>query len=191
MEVKTIWWYKVQGGGHERMERKCIAMDETQVNSLSDFSWTYRRHWHDGLVALTPNVDGVMDQWWYDQWKEQPNPTWMRSESVMFKSDLLPIKFLQVIFPIFPQSLLTNTSLFFIKLEEDNICLFYNSTLWVNPSLCDVLTILVKVKLRLVMMDNFVAIWCFNEFNDKDNAVLCMFRKFEKGRKENSTSSLS
>jgi len=38
MEVKTIRGYKVQGGGHEKMERKCIAADETQVNSLSDFS---------------------------------------------------------------------------------------------------------------------------------------------------------
>ena len=84
MEVKTVWWYKVQGGGHERMERKCIAAGETQVNSLSDFSWTYLWHWHDGLVALTPNVDGVMWPWWCDRWMKQPNSTWMRSESVMF-----------------------------------------------------------------------------------------------------------
>ena len=65
VDVKTIWWYKVQGGSHERMKREGIAVDETQdglVNSLSDFSWTYRRHW-SGLVALTPRMDGTMDQW--------------------------------------------------------------------------------------------------------------------------------
>ena len=53
VEVKTIWWYKVQGGSHEGMKREGIAADETQAglaNSLSDFSWTYRRHWN-GLVA--------------------------------------------------------------------------------------------------------------------------------------------
>jgi len=33
---------------------------------------------------------------------EQPNLTRMRSESVMFESDLLPTKFFQVFFPIFP-----------------------------------------------------------------------------------------
>ena len=148
MEVKTVWWYKVKGGSHERMECKCIAVGETHVNSLSDFSWTYRWHWHDGLVALTPNLDGVMDQWRYDQWMEQPNPTRMRSESVMFKSDLLPIKFLQVFFPIFPQSLLTSTSLFL-------------SSLWRITYACSiryVLTGLAIVKLVLVCMDKFVAI---------------------------------
>ena len=28
--------------------------------------------------------------------------------------------------------------------------------------------------------------YCFNEFNNKDNSVVFMFREFEKGRKENS-----
>ena len=60
-----------------------------------------------------------------------------------------------------------------------------------NPSLCDVLTSLVKVKLDIVMMDKFVVSLCFNEFNDNDNLVLFMFREFEKGKKENSTSSFS
>ena len=32
-------------------------------------------------------------------------------------------------------------------------------------------------------MDKFVAIWLFNEFNDKDNLVIFMFREFEKGQK--------
>jgi len=61
----------------------------------------------------------------------------------------------------------------------------------VNPSLCDVLASLVKVKLALVMMDKFVAILCFNEFNDNDNLVLFIFREFEREQKESSTSSFS
>ena len=63
-----------------------------------------------------------------------------------------------VIFLNFPQSMLISTSLFFNKLEEDNICLMYNSTLRMNPSLIDALMILAKVKLNLVMMDNSDAI---------------------------------
>ena len=100
-EVKTTWGYKVQDGGHENMEDEYVAVDETQVNPLSDFSWTYQRHCHDGLVALTPNIDGVMGPWWSDRWMEQPNPTRMWSESVMFKSDLLPTKFFSSFLPNF------------------------------------------------------------------------------------------
>jgi len=47
---------------------------------------------------------------------------------------------------------------------------------------------LAKLKLGLVMMDKFVAIWGFNEIHDNENSVLFMFREFEKGKKENSTS---
>ena len=126
MEVKTIWGYKVQGGGHENMENECIAVGETQVNSLIDFSWTYRRHWHDGLVALTPNMDGVMEPWWYYWWMEQPDPTRMQSESVMFKSDLLPTKFFSSFLPNFSAVIADQYLFIFVKLEEDNICLFYN-----------------------------------------------------------------
>jgi len=135
MEVKTISWYKVHGGSHENMELKCIAVDDTLVNCLSDFSWTYRWQWHDGLVALTPNVDRLMEQWWYDQWTEQPNPTQMWTESVMFKSDFLRIKFLQVFFPIFPPSLLTITSLFLSRLRRITYpySIIHPSG---NPSLC-------------------------------------------------------
>jgi len=35
-------------------------------------------------------------------------------------------------------------------------------------------------------MDKFVAIRYFNEFNDKDNSVLFIFRESKKGRKGNS-----
>ena len=47
------------------MKEWSIATGETQaglVNYLIDFSWTYRRHWN-GLVALTPKMDGMTDQW--------------------------------------------------------------------------------------------------------------------------------
>jgi len=41
------------------------------------------------------------------------------------------------------------------------------------------------------MMDKFVTIWCFDEFNGNDNSVLFMFIEFEKEQKENSTISFS
>ena len=90
--------------------------------------------------------------------------------------------------PLFPFSPVIADQYLFIKLEEDNICLLYNSTLRVNPLLCDVLTSLAKVKLGLVTMEKFVAIWCSNEFNDNENSILFMFGEFGKGQKENSTS---
>jgi len=31
VKVKTIWWYKVQGGGHERMKCEGIVVDESQA----------------------------------------------------------------------------------------------------------------------------------------------------------------
>ena len=40
VEVKTIWWYRVQGGSHERMKGEGIVADETQaglVNFLIKF----------------------------------------------------------------------------------------------------------------------------------------------------------
>ena len=64
--------------------------------------------------------------------------------SVMFKSDLLPKRNFACFSQIFPSHLSTSTSLFFNKLEEDNICLIYNSTLRVNKvSLINNLTSLV------------------------------------------------
>jgi len=73
----------------------------------------------------------------------------------MFKSDLLPIKFLQVFFPISP--IIYDRYLFiFVKLEEDNICLFYNFPF--GKTRRYVLTSLATVRLALVCMDKFVAI---------------------------------
>ena len=56
---------------------------------------------------------------------EQPNPTQARSGSVMFKSNLLPIKVLWVS-PNFSPVISDQYLFIFVKLEEDNICLFYN-----------------------------------------------------------------
>jgi len=68
---------------------------------------------------------------------------------------------------------ITNQYLFiFIKLEEDNICLFYNFPF--GQTRRYVLTSLMTVKLDLVYMDKFFAI-DFNEFNDIDNSILFQF----------------
>ena len=125
MEVKTIWWYTVQGGGHERMEYECIVAGETQVNSLNDFSWTYRRHWHDGLVAL-PQMWMV---WWDhgDVTSEWNNPTRLGcgvkvscSRATCYQQSFF--KFSSQFSPVIADQYL----FIFVKLEEDNICLFYN-----------------------------------------------------------------
>ena len=80
-------------------------------------------------------------------------------------------KILQVLFPFSP--VISDQYLFiFVKLEEDNICLFYN--LPFGQTRHYVLMSLATVKLVLVCMDKFVAIG-FNEFNDKDNSVLFQF----------------
>ena len=79
----------------------------------------------------------------------------MRKESVMFKSDLLPIKFLLVFFPISP--VIVDQYLFiFVKLEEDNIFLFYN--LPFGRTCRYILASLATVKPVLVLLDEFVAI---------------------------------
>jgi len=43
MELKTILWYKVQGGNHEKMERKCIVVDETVVGKSIQYRMTLSR----------------------------------------------------------------------------------------------------------------------------------------------------
>jgi len=93
MEVKTDWRYEVQDGGHEWMKHKCIVVGGsgwtlwmTSLEHVTTLTW-----W---IGSITPDMDGVMRPWWSDRWMKKPNPTWMRNESVMFKSDLLPTKFL-------------------------------------------------------------------------------------------------
>ena len=78
---------------------------------------------------------------------KQPNPTQARSGSVMFKSDLLPIKFFEFL-PNFSPVIADQYLFIFVKLEEDNICLFYN--LPFGQAHRYVLTSLAIVKLILV-----------------------------------------
>ena len=66
-------------------------------------------------------------------WPKQ-SQTWSE-RSVMFKSDLLPKRNFAYFSQIFPSHFSTSTSLFFNKLEEDNIFLIYNSTLRANKVL--------------------------------------------------------
>ena len=102
---------------------------------MDDFSWTYRRHC-DELATLTQNrSEGMMNHRceWTVKMITQPKQSRTWSErSVMFKSDLLPKRNFACFSQIFPGHLSTSTSLFFNKLEEDNIFLIYNSTLRAN-----------------------------------------------------------
>ena len=66
----------------------------------------------------------------------QPKQSWTWNErSVMFKSDFLPKRNFACFYQIFLGHFSISTSLFSNKLEEDNIFLIYNSTLWVNKVL--------------------------------------------------------
>ena len=87
---------------------------------------------------------------------EQPNPTRMRREIVMLKSDLLPTKFFSSFLPNFSPVIAAQYLFIFVKLEEDNICLFYN--LPFRQTHCYVLMSLAIVKLGLVCEDKFVSI---------------------------------
>ena len=73
----------------------------------------------------------------------------------------------------------------FVKLEEDNICLFYNFPFGQTHRF--VLPSLAIVKLILICHRQVCRYYAFNEFNDKDNSVLFSFRESEKGCKENSS----
>ena len=78
---------------------------------------------------------------------KQPNLNVVRRKSVMFKSDLLPSKF-SLVSPNFSPVIAYQYLFIFVKLEEDNICLFYN--LPFGKAHHYVLTSLVIVKLVLV-----------------------------------------
>ena len=55
---------------------------------------------------------------------KQPNPMWYGGQSVMFKSDLLPLMLWGS--PNFSPVIADQYLFIFDKLEEDNICLIYN-----------------------------------------------------------------
>ena len=61
----------------------------------------------------------------------QPKQSWWWSEVSCSRATCYHKKFCSLS-QIFPSHLSISTYLFFNKLEEDNICLIYNSTLWVN-----------------------------------------------------------
>ena len=95
-------------------------------------------------------MDGMI-YWWYDN-HQVDNPTqiftvtkWKCHVQERLATNKVSSSFLSNFSPV-----IANQYLFiFIKLEEDNICLLYNSTLQVNPSLCNFLMSLAKVKLIL------------------------------------------
>ena len=121
--------------------------------------------------------------WWWDRWMKQPNPMWYGGQSVMFKSDLLPTKFLQVFFPIFPQSLLTSTSLFLSSLRRITYAysIIFPSG---KPIVC--FNEPSDSETRSCLLWTSLSLFSFNEFNDKNNSVLFNFRESEKERKGNS-----
>ena len=117
--------------------------------------------WCDGPMVMWP-VNGTTQPDSNAKWKCHVQE-WLATKKV-FSSFL----------PNFPQSLLTSTSLFFVKLEDDNICLFYK--LPFEQTHRYVLTSLAIVKLVLSVRTS-LSLLGFNEFNDKDNLVLFNFRE--------------
>ena len=96
---------------------------------------------------------------------------------------LLILDILNIVFPLchsifVPQCPQLKEIFIFFNLEEDNIFLFYNFPF--------------RQTCRYVLSESSdsethsglggqVCRYCFNEFNDKDNLVLFMFREFENG----------
>ena len=109
----------------------------------------------DGLVALTPKMDGVTDQWWRPvNGTTQPG---MDAEGKCHVQERLATNKVSSSFlPNFSPVIAHQYLFIFVKLEEDNICLFYNFPFGQTHPY--VLTSLVTVKLTLVCMDKFVAI---------------------------------
>ena len=131
---KGMTWYRnFQGWG--LWEWRFTSIVEGWVYSLDDFSWTYRWH-YDELATLTQNQsEGMMNhrcEWTVKMITQSKQSRTWSERSVMFKSDLLPKRNFTYFPKIIPGHFSTSTSLFFNKLEEDNICLIYNSTLRVN-----------------------------------------------------------
>jgi len=126
------------------------------VNYLNDFSWKCRRHW-DGLVALTPKYGwrgGPMVIWLVNG-VTQPDSIMVMEWKCHVQEQPATNEVLQVFFPFPP--VITDQYLFiFVKLKEDNICLFYNFPF--GQTCHYVLASLAIVKLALVWMNKFVAI---------------------------------
>ena len=101
--------------------------------SLDDFPWTYRQHC-DELASLTQNQSEGMMKHRYE-WTvkniTQPKQSRWWSEVSCSRATCYRKKFCSLS-QIFPGHFSTSTSLFFNKLEEDNILLIYNYTLRAN-----------------------------------------------------------
>ena len=101
--------------------------------SLDDFSWTYQWHW-DELATLTQNrSEGMMNhryEWTVKNITQPKQSRWWREVSCSRATCYH--KMFCSLSQIFPGHLSTSTSLFFNKIEEDNLCLIYNSTLRAN-----------------------------------------------------------
>jgi len=109
---------------------------------LQDSSWTHNDT-TDGLVTIDPKL--IPRNWlktfnvvWSTVRQRISQPRWMKS--VVFKSGDTVFSRQSItnrlIFLSFPPPFLASTSLFFDKLEEDNICLIVSSSFgWVQLSL--------------------------------------------------------
>ena len=109
----------------------------------------------DGLVALTPDMDGVTDQWWRPMnGTTQPS---MDAEGKCHVQERLAtnkafFKFSSQFSPVIVDQYL----FIFVRLDEDNICLFYNPPF--GRTCRYILASLVTMKLVLVHLDEFVTI---------------------------------
>ena len=72
---------------------------------------------NDGLVALTPKMDGVMDQWWGPV-NRTTQPGMDAKGKCHVQERLATNKVSSSFLPNFPQSLLTSTSLFLSSLRR-------------------------------------------------------------------------
>ena len=126
------------------------------LNSLDDFSWTYRWHW-DGLVALTPKArrDGGPMVIWPMNGITQPDSIMVMEWKCHAQEQPTTNKVLPVFFPFSPVISDQYLSIF-VKLE-DNICLFYNFPF--GKTYHYVLVSPATVKLVLVWVEKFVAIF--------------------------------
>ena len=122
---------RFRNGGHEN---EGLLYCRGWGFELNDFSWTYQRYWSE-LIALTQNkvMDGMIDQCCDNHQAEWPNTHSHSDEVKVSCSRVTCYHKVFTAFSHFPQSFMTSTSLFFIKLEEDNILLLYNFILRTNP----------------------------------------------------------
>ena len=127
-------WLDIAMFRDEFHENEGLWVLQKDAYSQDYFSWTYQWHW-DELVALTQNQsEGMMNHRyeWTIKKITQPKNHGHGVKEISCSRATYYRKISCLLSQIFPSHLSTNTSLFFNKLEEDNICLIYNSTLRAN-----------------------------------------------------------